>query len=301
MKADSPSKTAEAASAVRALESLLPEGKRLFKDVYSAKFLSPLNRLILGLCSASPWVRNVMEKELDRRYPGVPADFICRTRYIDRLIQEAVGAGGLERLVILGAGYDPRGLRFSLEANTGTSALKVFELDHPATQARKSKIAAKLFKKDVLNRISWISHDLNRSPDESAQLREAFAKPAQSFWIAEGLLSYLPQTAVRGLFAWIAKHSQPGSRITFTYVHRDLVERRSNSPSAQAILQYLDKAGESFVAGWTPEEMARDCLDAGIVVEDDRSEEDLANQYLKPIGRALSTVNEFRIVSARIS
>ena len=94
---------------MRALESLLPEGQRLFNDPVAARFLTPLNRLLMRLCAISPPLRNFAERRLDRRFPGVPADFICRTRYIDGLLAESAGASGpdrLGRLVMLGAGYD---------------------------------------------------------------------------------------------------------------------------------------------------------------------------------------------------
>jgi hypothetical protein len=59
----------------------------------------------------------------------VMADMIAlRTAAIDQSVREAI-AGGATQLVILGAGYDGRAWRLPELAG-----VKVFEVDHPATQ-----------------------------------------------------------------------------------------------------------------------------------------------------------------------
>lgn len=296
MARKSPSRTAEAGAAIRALESLLPPPTGLFRDSLSQRFLSLPNRILLTLCNAGV-IRHAVERLLDRRYPGVPADFICRTHFIDQVLEQSLASEGPVRLVILGAGYDTRGLRLAQER----PSLDVIELDHPATQTRKARIVGQTFGRTALQRMNWVSHDLECPLRDCAALRALCRAPMRSFWIAEGLLSYLSRAAVREIFAFVAQASSPGSRIAFTYVHRDLVERRSESRASRAILRYLDRAGEPFSSGWTPEEIARDCRDAGIEIESDQSEKDLAVQYLAPRGRFLDTVEEFRVVSALVS
>lgn len=137
MKADQASSTAEAGLAVRALESLRSKDSRLFEDPYAAQLLSSRNQWILSLCKIPPFGR-AMERLLDSLYPGVPSDFICRTRYIDDALSEALGLGA-ERVVIIGAGYDTRSFKFAAE-----SRVEVIEMDHPATQKQKIESARKL-------------------------------------------------------------------------------------------------------------------------------------------------------------
>ena len=60
--------------------------------------------------------------------------------YIDDRLQQHLG-DGLEQLVILGAGYDSRAYRFE-ELKKG---IKVFEVDHPATQAVKKEKLQEIF------------------------------------------------------------------------------------------------------------------------------------------------------------
>ena len=53
---------------------------------------------------------------------------ICRTRFIDDLIEESTSTG-IEQYVILGAGYDSRAHRLKLPLK-----LKIFEVDQPEVQ-----------------------------------------------------------------------------------------------------------------------------------------------------------------------
>jgi methyltransferase (TIGR00027 family) len=295
MKSDQPSRTALAACAVRALESLLPEKMRLFEDPYAAAFLEPGHRAVLSLCRGSLWIRNSVERLLDRRFPGVPADFICRTRYIDELFAADLRGGMLRRVVLVGAGYDMRALRIGTHSGLQP---QIFEIDHPATQARKNKIMRSLVSKAQLERMESVGHDLSAAPATCSTLQLALKPTARTFWIAEGLLSYLARDAVQELLRWMVSVSSPGSRAVFTYVSRDFVERRVNGKASEKILRYLEERGEPFLSGWTPDEMARLCSHAGLAVREDISEADLARRLLAPVGRTLNTVKEFRIATA---
>ena len=55
-----------------------------------------------------------------------------RTRFVDHEVADALGRG-LDQVVLLGAGYDGRALRF------GGGPARWFEVDRPATQADKRR------------------------------------------------------------------------------------------------------------------------------------------------------------------
>jgi hypothetical protein len=59
---------------------------------------------------------------------------LARTRLIDDTVADAL-ARGMEQLVILGAGFDARAYRLP-----GLSDVAVFEVDHPATLAKKRSV-----------------------------------------------------------------------------------------------------------------------------------------------------------------
>ncbi|MHB8328179.1 MAG: class I SAM-dependent methyltransferase [Acidimicrobiales bacterium] len=61
-----------------------------------------------------------------RRYLGV------RTRFFDERVLDAISSG-TDQVVIIGAGYDTRALRFR------SPGVRFFEVDHPATQVDKRR------------------------------------------------------------------------------------------------------------------------------------------------------------------
>ncbi len=118
--------TASGIAVVRAVESEKVEGVRICYDPYAARFLNP-------------WFYRSMRFFIDTGYaeltgPGVLGFLVARCRYMDDLLQASLEKG-LEQLVILGAGYDSRAYRF----DNLTKGVKVYEVDHPATQQVKMK------------------------------------------------------------------------------------------------------------------------------------------------------------------
>ena len=63
---------------------------------------------------------------------GFGPSLAARTRFFDERVLEAI-SDGIGQVVILGAGYDDRALRFR------SPGVRFFELDHPATQADKAR------------------------------------------------------------------------------------------------------------------------------------------------------------------
>jgi methyltransferase (TIGR00027 family) len=125
-----PSRTAEYMALFRALESAQPADRRLFEDPNAARFLRPALRLV-AIAARRPALRAAIVAFIDRRWPGPRLSGVVRTRVIDDFVVSAID-GGCTQLVLLGAGYDTRATRLAQ-----VSPAVVFEVDHPATQARK--------------------------------------------------------------------------------------------------------------------------------------------------------------------
>src|SRR5579885_538610 len=117
--------TAKGAATHRAVHQLL-EGGSIFSD--------PLAVAILG--EDPETIVREAEENPARRFMRL---FIAtRSRLAEDRLAEAV-ARGVRQLVVLGAGLDTFGLRNPHRAQ----GLRVFELDHPATQAwKRERIAA---------------------------------------------------------------------------------------------------------------------------------------------------------------
>src|SRR5713226_1714677 len=127
------SRTAEHNALFRALESALPESRRLFEDPLARTFLTWPFAVVTWL-SVVPGFRELVPWLIDNRWPGIRPSVVARTRLIDDAITASMGEH-TEQLVILGAGFDSRAYRLP-----GLRGITVFEVDHPDTQATKRKV-----------------------------------------------------------------------------------------------------------------------------------------------------------------
>lgn len=287
MKERQASTTAEAGLAVRALESARSSRTRLFRDGNAKKFLRKHHQALIALCAIAP-VQRFVEAMIDRVYPGAPADFICRTCYIDEAIERAI-ADGAGRIVIVGAGYDTRSFRLAERED-----LEVIEIDHPDTQAVKAARANQVIDTALLKRVRFVSHDLSQGPPLSLP-----RSTAPTIFVLEGLTGYLTQSAVDALFAWIRGVSVPGSLVVFTYSDRRFLEGHYTSRPARTLRAYLEKVGEPFRMGWYPEQLPHYCEAAGFSLVDNQPYPELARRYLAPLNRRLDIYDFVYIAIAR--
>jgi len=121
----------------------------------------------------------------------VMADMIAlRTAAIDAAVREAI-TGGARQLVILGAGYDGRAWRMPELAG-----VKVFEVDHPATQGDKRARLAELPPPSGI--VTFVSIDFERESLDAALDRARHDPSSPTCWIWEGVVMYLTREAMRG-------------------------------------------------------------------------------------------------------
>lgn len=186
MKADKPSRTAEATAFQRAAERRLPVSARVLDDPFAEHFLGPLRKAALS--ASGPVAR------LDETWLGLTPYVVCRHRYIDDRLAEAL-RDGVDQVVILGAGYDSRAYRFAAQLGTRP----VFEVDHPATQGRKTRILASLAKKGALPAVDvrHVSIDFQRDRLGDRLESSGHRRDRRTFFVWEGVSMYLTRAAVK--------------------------------------------------------------------------------------------------------
>ena len=183
----------------------------------------------------------------------VMADLIAlRTTAIDTAVRNAI-ASGAPQLVILGAGYDGRAWRLNELAG-----VKVFEVDHPATQGEKRARVAEL--PPAIGTVSFVSIDFERESLGSLLERAGHDRSSPTCWIWEGVVMYLTREAMRSTLAGIADRSASGSTLIVNYhsAHRRFL--------ASLIFRLI---GEPQISAWTRDEMAADLRAAGFTVSED--------------------------------
>jgi methyltransferase (TIGR00027 family) len=153
--------------------------------------------------------RGMRPTETDRLRPSLAA----RTRFFDEQVLAAISAG-VGQVVIVGAGYDDRALRFR------SPGVRFFELDHPDTQADKARRlrAMRAARGGPIQAPADFRHD-----DVADILRACGHDAAQpSLFVCEGLLVYLDQPACVRLLAALRARAAAGSTLAASLsVHRE--------------------------------------------------------------------------------
>jgi methyltransferase (TIGR00027 family) len=137
-----------------------------------------------------------------------------RVRAIDVEVRRAVELG-CRQVVILGAGLDTRAFRMEALAPT-----HVFEVDHPATQAFKRRMAESL--SPMAEQLHYVPVDFERD-SLSSRLQEAgHRREVPTAWIWEGVVMYLSDEALRTTLRAVAAASALGSTLVLNYHEPDV-------------------------------------------------------------------------------
>jgi methyltransferase (TIGR00027 family) len=196
MQPGQPSRTALGAAAHRAVHQVL-EGGRIFAD--------PLAVRILG-ADIDVAVRDAEDHPSTRKLRLFIA---VRTRFAEDALTAAV-ARGVRQLVVLGAGLDTYAYRTNLGEN-----LRVFEVDHPATQAWKRQRLAEAAI-SVPSALSFAPVDFERETLADGLAAAGFDPAQQTFFTWLGVVPYLTDQAVFSTLGFIAG-LPGGGHVVFDY------------------------------------------------------------------------------------
>jgi methyltransferase (TIGR00027 family) len=209
-------------------------------------FDDPIAVALLGPAYAEELRRTPLRD--DRPFSiALRAFLVARSRYAEDNLRKAV-EGGVEQYVLLGAGLDTFAYR------NAYAKLRVFEVDHPATQQWKRELLQR-------NRIA-IPESVTYTPVDferqslSSQLRDAgFNHSAPAFFAWLGVVPYLTLEAFRGTVSFIAAQT-PGSGLTLDYGQPRAVLPLLEQLAHDSLASRVEKAGEPFRLFFTPAEIA---------------------------------------------
>lgn len=248
----------------RALESARPPGIRLFEDPSATRFLQPRLRAVAQAARFGP-AQSLIVSYIDRRWPGPRPSGVVRTRAIDDFVDAAI-SDGAKQLLLLGAGYDTRATR--LPAATSCTA---FEVDHPATQARKrSALGA------PAEHVRYIPVDFEHDSLTAALADCGFDRHARTCVVWEGVFSYLTREAIDVTLAALVELCTPGSQLLLTYVD----ERALEDPSSMgpAWFAAVEAVGEPFQTGLHPDRARAFFAERDLILREDESTTEAARR-----------------------
>ena len=285
------SRTAEYNALFRALESSLPEPRRLFEDSLARTFLTwPLG--LVARLARVPGPRELVPMFIDKRWPGVRTSVVARTRFIDDAIAAAL-ATRIEQFVILGAGFDSRAYRLP-----GLRGVTVFEVDHPDTLSTRRTALARALSVVPAN-VRFVAFDFNQADLGAVMAAAGYRASAPTFVLWEGVTNYLTESAVDATLRWCAR-AAPGSQLLFTYVHRDILTRPGAFVGSEALFASLEKFGERFTFGIEPSRLGEFLAARGLVLERDIGAAEYRALYFKDAARRMRGHEFYRIALARV-
>jgi methyltransferase (TIGR00027 family) len=195
--------TAFSIAVVRAEEGRRPGAERLFEDPYGSMF-----------AAAGAQAAEGTQRFLD--LPFFRDGVRLRTRYIDDAVRDGV-ATGLDQVVLLGAGFDARGLRMR---EIGEGNARVYEVDTVEQLARKRNVLAGAGVK-VPARIAYVPFDFDDPQFESALAAaleaKGFRRHAGAVFVWEGVIGYIGSQEIDRSLCFMASEGGPRSRLVFTF------------------------------------------------------------------------------------
>jgi methyltransferase (TIGR00027 family) len=239
------------------------------EDHLAKHFLGPKYRLLAGIGPQA-----LIRRMLEVAAPGAYGFTVARTRHFDEVLLSEI-RGGVEQVVLLGAGYDSRPFRFQ----AALAPTKVFEIDHPGTQARKRHLLKRADKASPSN-LCYIPADFNRRPLREALAENGFLPPKKTLFLWEGVSYYLPPTVVENVLEFVASCT-PGSSIVFDYATKRFVNGDRSTYGGKQVARWLKKIGEPFLFGLDPEETEEFLRECKLRLVSDLGPEDLERSYLK--------------------
>lgn len=192
-----PSRTAFNAAFYRAAHQVLEEG-RFFKDPFAVS--------ILGLDPETFW----QDREEHNRRRGIRFFVVARSAIAEQALKEAVERRAVRQLVILGAGLDTFSYR-----NPFGSQLKVFEVDHPATQAwkRRRLVEAGIA---IPSDLVYAPVDFERDNLSDCLAACGLDQNIRTFFVWLGVVPYLTVDAISLCLSQMAAHPA-GAEVVFDY------------------------------------------------------------------------------------
>lgn len=214
-------------------------------------------------------------KELLRRLVNVhivPSP-LCRAAYTEQALKAAV-LTGTEQYVILGAGLDT----FAFREKEFLSKHKVFEVDHPLTQADKLERITRAGWA-IPDNLTFVPVDLTKDSLTERLIAAGFDQSVKSFFSWLGVTYYLSAEAIDTMLSALSTLCADGSTLVFDYpdenffeapekrVQNTIMMAKAGGEPMQSAFSYseleklLEKHGFLIYELLTPDDIQRNIID----------------------------------------
>ena len=264
------SRTALLVAAIRA-SHLRWNHPPIFTDDYALQMTTPFWRLV----ATNRLLNRLIVHRLLRVFRPIHTENILRIRYAEDRLQEAVAAGAAQ-YVILGAGLDT----FSLRQGELAERLRIYEVDHPASQAMKRDRLIAINGSVPANLVLVpVDFETDRLDEQLTGAGFDTGTPAFFSWL--GTTYYLTREAIRDTLERITAVAATGSRIVLDYKYPRRLVPEQWLLFADKVDQFVAKRGEPMLSTFAPEELTAELERDGFTELDTVTPEEQARRYLQ--------------------
>ena len=276
-----PSRTARGAALQRAAHQLL-ETPPVFDD--------PLALRIFGAQGVAQLARN-LDRYRTAGSRSMRAFLVMRSRYAEDELARAY-AGGIRQYVVLGAGLDTFAYR------NPHRGLRVFEVDHPSTQAWKR---AKLKEQSIAvpRSLSFAPVDFESQTLAGGLQAAGFRADRPAFFSWLGVVVYLSKPAVNDTLRTIASGAR-GSQVVFDFAPPSAElgepERRSRERAAARVA----KSGEPWISYYEPKLLVDELRTGGFSLARYLGAEEMNQRYFSNRADGFRLQGSGRMMAAQV-
>jgi methyltransferase (TIGR00027 family) len=220
---------------------------------------------------------------------------LCRSRYAEECLDAAVAAGA-QQYVILGAGMETYAFRRSDMAGR----LRVFEVDHPATQAfKKSRLTERGW--TIPEHLRFVPLDFTVGKLAPALVQAAYVPQQLSFFSWLGVTYYLPRDDLFRTLRTIAQNAPSGSPLVFDYFDTDAFDPDKADDRMRVMQALVRNSGEPMRTGLDPGSLADDLGEAGFALVEDLGPADLDRRYFSDRADGLRPYEHVHVARAVVA
>jgi methyltransferase (TIGR00027 family) len=276
-----PSKTALSAAVARGRHRLEDQPPWVFDDPFALVLVGPIWQEIKKRSTAR--YRQAVGREL-------MGGIVVRSRYAE----DRLAPCGHAQYVILGAGLDS----FAWRRPDLLGSVRVFEVDHPASQAWKRQRAAALgLPASPAVVYVPIDFEVQTLHEGLAGAGFVWSQPAFFSWL--GVTMYLTADAIEATLRTVTRCA-PGSEIVFTYgradVHLDEVGREFRGIVSSRVAE----VGEPLRTRFSRAEVEAFVARCGLEVAEHPDREDLVARYFSNRTDGLKPYTAEGVIAARV-
>ena len=206
MKTGRASKTAQAAAAIRAYDNLSNQPP-LFHDAYAIKMTSPAWRFVL---SNKALMRLLKTQPVRRAWDLLVTQVALRSAYSEDWLYEALNRG-VKQYVMVGAGLDS----FALRAAAQYPDVKIYEVDHPDTQALKISVLSEHGK--IPENVEFVPINFEQEKLSEALEKSSYDANQIAYFSWLGTTHYLKPETTLSTLKDLASCATSNSEVVFDY------------------------------------------------------------------------------------